>query len=652
MKDKKTIFPTSLEKFFKEGGLQNWSHNNTAGSFISNEEFSPFWLGHQLAKGKINGFKILLVIIFLIFLTRLVYLQIYQGDHFRAVAEGNRIKEEFLLPRRGIIFDRFDQALVNNNGSFSLILNKLPRNQIATQLTDKYYLLQPYFNKYQVAAANSENWPELIKKAKAEPQVLIEELDYLDALKLTLSLSELDPISVTAEARRQYGGDGAWAHVLGYLSRIKPADKDQYLKNNYQLTELVGSDGLEAVYENYLHGQVGIRQLEVNSLGKVIDELTLQPEQPGANLITTLDADLSQFILQTLKNKIPKSKGAVVVMDPRNGQVLSLISWPVYDNNVFQHSLTQAQAADIFNNPKQPLFNRAISGQYPSGSTIKMVYAAAGLAEKIITKSTSVMSTGGIYLGEWFFGDWKTSGHGLTNVIKALAESVNTFFYILGAENYNNHIGLGLTGLQKYLQLFGIGQNTGLDLPNEATGFIPSEAWKRRVKNEVWYPGDTLHLAIGQGDLLVTPLQVANYTSAIANGGTLYKPYLVSAIKKSSGAIIEDIKPQVIRSNVVSDDILKIVREGLRSAVTVGSARSLADLPYPAAGKTGTAQVDSKNLPHAWFAGFMPYENPEMVVMVLVENGGEGSAIATPIAKEIFSWYAKNRLTSEQAPGF
>lgn len=652
MKSKRTIFPTSLEKFFKESGLHNWSHNNTAGSFISNEEFSPFWLGHQLAKGKIKLFKFFLALIFLIFLGRLAYLQIYQGDHFRAVAEGNRIKEEFLLPQRGIIFDRFGKPLVNNNGSFSLVLNKLPRNLINQQLTNEYNFLTPYFNKYQVPAAKMENWLGLIKKAAAEPQVLIEELDYTDALRLLLSLSELDPISVTAEARRQYGGNGAWAHALGYLSRIKPADKDKYLKNNYQLTELVGSDGLEAVYENYLHGQVGIRQLEVNSLGKVIDELTLQPEQPGANLITTLDADLSQFILQTLKNKIPKAKGAVVVMDPRNGQVLSLISWPVYDNNVFQHSLSAAQAADIFQNPSQPLFNRAISGQYPSGSTIKMVYAAAGLAEKIITKTTSVMSTGGIYLGEWFFSDWKAGGHGTTNVIKALAESVNTFFYILGANDYHGKTGLGLAGLQKYLKLFGISQTTGIDLPHEATGFIPTEEWKRRVKDEAWYPGDTLHLAIGQGDLLVTPLQVANYTSAIANGGTLYRPYLVSTIKNNNNTVIKEIKPQIITANLVGDDILKIVREGLKAAVTAGSARSLGDLPFPVAGKTGTAQVDSKNLPHAWFAGFMPYEDPQIVVMVLAENSGEGSSVATPIAKEIFAWYAKNRFISEQASGF
>ncbi|MCX6784564.1 MAG: penicillin-binding protein 2 [Candidatus Komeilibacteria bacterium] len=647
MKDKYKIFPSSLENVFKEGGLRNWLHNNNAGNFISEEEFSPFWLGHTLTVSKVNFLKALLVIIFLIFFSRLAYLQIYQGDHFRAIAEGNRIKEEYLVPRRGIIFDRFEKPLVSNNGSFSLVLNKLPRNIDKQSLAGEYNFLEPYFVKYKKNIAAENVWQEMVKKATVEPQVLIEDLEYNDALKLKLTLPEADVVSVMAEAERQYGGGGAWAHILGYLGRIKPEDKDKYLKNNYQLTERVGLDGLEAVYEADLHGQEGVRQLEVNSLGKIIDELTLQPEQAGANLYTTLDADLSEFILKILKTKVPRSKGAVVVMNPQNGQILAMISWPVYDSNMFHHTLTVDEVVELFKNPLQPLFNRAISGQYPSGSTIKMVYAAAGLAEGVITKTTTVLSTGGIHLGEWFFADWKAGGHGVTNVIKALSESVNTFFYILGAENYQNHTGLGLIGMQKYLKLFGIDAKTGIDLLHEAAGFIPSKEWKLATKKEAWYPGDTLHLAIGQGDLLVTPLQVANYTAAIANGGILYKPYLVASIKREDNQSIKEFNPQIIRSNFISDNVLAIVREGLRTTVTSGSARSLNDLPYEIAGKTGTAQVDTKNLPHAWFSGFMPYENPSLVVTVLVENGGEGSSIATPIAKEIFSWYAEHRLKEE-----
>jgi penicillin-binding protein 2 len=288
------------------------------------------------------------------------------------------------------------------------------------------------------------------------------------------------------------------------------------------------------------------------------------------------------------------------------------------------------------------LFNRAINGEFPSGSTIKLLFAAAALQEKIITETTSFLSTGGLRLGEWFFPDWKAGGHGITDVRQALAQSVNTFFYYIGG-GYQNFQGLGVSGLVKYSRFFGLGESSGLDLPGERAGFVPTIAWKEQVKDEPWYIGDTYHFAIGQGDVLVTPLQVANYTVAIANGGTLYGPHLVAKILNEDNETVEEIAPRVINSGFIDQHNLQIVREGLRQTVTRGSAQSLQTVPVAVAGKTGTAQWSTKKSPHAWFTGFAPYDNPEVAITVLVEEGVEGSTMAVPIARDILTWYFRNR---------
>jgi len=284
------------------------------------------------------------------------------------------------------------------------------------------------------------------------------------------------------------------------------------------------------------------------------------------------------------------------------------------------------------------LFNRVISGEFPAGSTFKPVMAAAALQEKIINANTSFMSTGRLCVGEWFFPDWKAGGHGLTNVKKALADSVNTFFYYVGG-GFGDFKGLGIDKIVKYAALFGLDKVTGIDLPNEASGFLPSQKWKEDTKNEVWYIGDTYHASIGQGDITVTPLQVANYTAAIANGGTLYEPHVVTKILDHNNNLITKIKPQVVRSNFISPENIKIVQEGMRQTITAGSGRSLNSLPVEVAGKTGTAQWSSTQATHAWFTGFAPYDQPEIAITVLVEAGGEGSTVAVPIVKEILQYY-------------
>jgi penicillin-binding protein 2 len=267
------------------------------------------------------------------------------------------------------------------------------------------------------------------------------------------------------------------------------------------------------------------------------------------------------------------------------------------------------------------------------------------MQEKIISENTTVLSTGGLRVGQWFFPDWKAGGHGRTAVRRALAESINTFFYYIGG-GYENFIGLGVDRLAKYMLLFGLGMETGIDLPNESPGFVPSKAWKEQVRGEKWYIGDTYHLAIGQGDLLVTPLQDANWTAVFANRGTLYHPHIVKAVLSDNDQTITPIQPKIIRQNMVDSYNIEVVRQGMRQAVTSGSAAKLQSLPVEAAAKTGTAQWGTDKTPHAWFTAFAPYKKPEIVVTVLVEEGQEGSQIALNVAQDILQYY----FTREKNP--
>jgi penicillin-binding protein 2 len=345
------------------------------------------------------------------------------------------------------------------------------------------------------------------------------------------------------------------------------------------------------------------------------------------------------LVISRYVEEIDSSQAAAgIAMDPETGEILALVSIPAYNNNFFAQGITSARYNEIIDHPSNPLFNRAIAGEYPPGSVFKPVMATAGLEEGLINERTSFKSVGGIRVGKWFFPDWKAGGHGVTDVRKAIAESVNTFFYYLGG-GYNDFTGLGVDKILEYAGRFGLGSETGIDLPAEADGLLPSRAWKKEEIGEGWYIGDTYHLSIGQGFLLTTPIQVANYTSVLANGRTLYRPSLIKEVTDSAGGVVKEFEPEVIRDNFIDKKNIEIVRQGMRQAVTRGSCAKLFDLPVKVAGKTGTAQWANDKPPHSWFTGFAPYENPEIVLTVLVEKGGDSEKISVPAAKEIFKWY-------------
>jgi len=588
------------------------------------------WLGKIVRTDKFRLGFFILTLLFTCLFGRLIYLQFNKGSEFRSLAEGNRLRLEQIPSARGIIFDRYHQPLVNNIANFSLFFQTSPPDEEKNKIEEVFRL---------VGLAEDEI-REIFEQESYLPITIKENLSYEEALALMLKVEGISSLEVRVDPRRNYLTDLGLSHLLGYTSRITAEEKDEYLDKGYLLTERVGRIGLEEKYQDLLRGEFGKKQIEVDALGREVKVIAEEPAASGHNLILGLDAGLQQAAYDSLSQHLKSKSGAVIALDPRNGKVRAYISWPGYDNNGFGQGIGQEQYSQLVNDSLKPLFDRVIKGNYPSGSTIKPLIGLAALEEDLITRNTSVNSVGGVWYDKWFFPDWKTGGHGYTNIIKALAESVNTFFYYLALEDFEDRHGLGLDRMISYFQKFGLGSQTGIDLKGESLGFLPSPEWKAETKDEVWYPGDTLHLSIGQGDILVTPLQVANFTSVIANGGTLYKPQLLEKITTPQAGEIT-VEPEVLGRRLAGRDNIQIIRDGMRSAVTIGSARGLGALE--AAGKTGTAQVGGDQTPHAWFTGFYPYQNPELVLTVLVENGGEGSEAAVPIARDILNWYALSR---------
>ncbi len=593
------------------------------------------------------GFIVLMVISF-----KLFDLQLIKGDYYLNLSKGNRIRYEIVRASRGIIFDSKDKPLVKNIANFSVIIEPFDLPENSQERENLYDSLSSdlEINKEEI----KKLIPDLKERVFLEPKIIKENLNQETALKIKMKYEDFPAVVIEATPSREYFDQNS-AHVLGYIGRIS---ENEYLsrKEKYDVNDYIGKSGLEQSYEEYLKGQNGKRMVEVDAQGRVVRILgdSEQSESKmGNNIVTSLDQGLQSAmttaLAESIKNSAAKS-GSVIAVNPQNGNILGMVSLPSFDNNLFAKGIKSETYQSLVNDPQKPLFNRAVSGTFEPGSTIKPVIAAAGLEEKVITTSTTVNSIGRLIIKnqydpsiEYVFKDWRASGHGITNVNKAIADSVNTFFYYVGG-GYENFKGLGASRLEKYLRLFGLGQKTGIDLNNEATGLVPNPDWKKQVKNEGWYTADNYQLAIGQGALLVTPLQVANYLSTIANGGTMYKPRLVTKITDNNNQTIKELKSKIIKKDFISKEALDVVRKGMRETVLSGSAKSLASLPFSVAGKTGTAQYGPNNSKqHAWFTAFAPYENPEIALVVLVEGGGEGSIYAVPVARQVLEYYFANK---------
>ena len=603
---------------------------------------------------------LLIFVLFSLLFVRTAWLQLVRGEYYYQLAEGNRIRIERVEARRGIIYDRSGRALSTNKANFLLyvIPADLPKGTSSRmQIIDEVSkilaetagpITLPTETK---KALTSEEVKEVIKVTvnrinrnsleAYQPLFIADKIQYDKAMMLALKSADWTGVVLTSRSGREYHLPSlSTSHLLGYTGKISEEELSG-AGDEYQMIDYVGKTGLENFWENELKGIAGKKQIEVDALGREKKILNEQKAVDGHSLLLSLDSEaqakLENLLLTTL-NKAKLQRGSAIVLDPNNGEIIAMVSLPTYDNNMFARGIASEEFQSLLSNPDRPLFNRAVSGEFPSGSTIKPVMAAAALQEGIINKHTAVLSTGGVSVGQWFFPDWRAGGHGSTDVKKALAQSVNTFFYYIGG-GYQSFKGLGVERIVRYEKMFGLSEQSGIDLPAEATGFLPSMEWKEKTKGEGWYIGDTYHLSIGQGDLTVTPLQVANYTAVFANGGKLYRPHLVSATLSNEDKVATPVEVIPVRLDFISRENINIVREGMRETVISGSARSLSSVPVEVAGKTGTAQWSTKKPTHAWFTGFAPYDEPQVVITILIEEGGEGSAIAVPIAREFLTWH-------------
>ncbi len=450
-------------------------------------------------------------------------------------------------------------------------------------------------------------------------------------------------------AERKYIDGQIFSHVIGYEGKIRAEELATLKSEGYTMTDSIGKQGIEKSYEAELRGVHGGELVEVDALGQVKKALGIIAPKKGNDLKLTLDAGLQREAYVAMERVLAESKlekGALIAIDVKTGAIRALVSFPGYDNNLFARGISQTDYSNLANDPRKPLFNRAIAGEYPPGSTIKPLLAGAALTEGIITPETSIESRGGIQVGRSFFGDWKA--HGFTDLRRAIAVSSDVYFYSIGG-GYGGIKGLGMEKMKAYEERFGWGKRTGIDLPGEQDGFLPTPAWKQERFNERWYIGDDYNSSIGQGYITTTPLQIALATAAIANDGALLKPHLVESVQTIEGE--KKTTPTVLNQGIFSPSILKVIQEGMRETVTEGTAQSLQSLPIAVAGKTGTAQFGGGKQTHGWFASFAPYDDPELAMIVLVEDQSEQETYhAVPITQALYEWYFNPEKNGRNKP--
>lgn len=574
---------------------------------------------------------------FIVFAVRLLNLQVTQSATFRVLAQGNRVESRYSQPPRGVIVDQKGQDLVKNIPLYSLDL--LPA-QLPKVKADREAIYQ------RVSDLTGVSKDEIVKQIDKygltynKDITLKDNLDRDTALDWQVKLGDLTGIAVNLTPNRSYDLTKGMAHLLGYVGKV--AAEDLKTRPELQRQSTIGKAGLELFYDKFLQGTVGRDQVEVNAAGKIQRVVANEPAVPGNTLKLYLNKDFQQVMGDALKEGAEKAgskKGVAIAMDVNSGGILGMVSLPDYDNNVFSQTDKSNERQKFLSDKDQPLFNRAIAGMYPPGSTSKPIWAAVGLQEGIITELTDIQTPAEIKIGQSTFPDWKYHGH--ADVKKAIAESNNIFFYAV-AGGYDKIKGLGPQKMKEYATRFHWGLQTGIDLPGESKGFMPDPDWKKQKLKEPWYIGDTYHQGIGQGYMTLTPLQIVNAVAAIANGGTLYEPRLVKEIVDQDGKAVEVPGKKVAQEHIINADALRIVREGMRQTVTAGSASPLNTLSMQVAGKTGTAQFEEKDKTHAWFVGFAPYDKPKIAILVMVEGGGESFDVAVPIAKNILGWYSEH----------
>ena len=626
-----------FKKYFKNRRQGKGIEIEDVTSFRENSPQREMLISEPIDSRGFQFFRFLAISIFLMLAFRVFYLQVMRGDYYGGLAKENRMRYVDIKAPRGLIYDRNGRELVRNIPSFDVIFIPADFSRDASEKNRDIRGMAELLNmndQNMAAITNSQDAdslnPVLVKSNISEEEALV-----LSERKKDFGGFQLDKTAV-----RQYENGAVFSAVMGYTGKINREELKKY--PDYPLTDYIGKMGLEESYEKYLRGINGKQKVEVDSAGNIKKNLGTENPTNGNDLHLGLDAGLQEKIEESLQKMFEQTgtkTAAAVAINPQNGEVLALVSLPGFDNNLFSQGITSEDYEKLLGDAEKPMFNRAISGEYPPGSTLKPLVAAAALQEKTISPDTTIGCSGGIRIGSYNFPDWKT--HGETDVRKAIAESCDVFFYSVGG-GWQNIPPLGIDRIKKYADLFGLGKILGIDIPGETSGLMPTQSWKQEKIGERWFLGDDYHSAIGQGFDTATPLQLANYIAAVANGGTVYRPHLLSYVKKNDGTE-EKIKPEILSKNFVSSSNMEVVREGMRQTVFSGTAQSLKDLPVEVAGKTGTAQFGGENKTHGWFVSFAPYENPEIAMAVLVEGGGEGHSTAVPVTRETLDWYFSRR---------
>ncbi|MFH1193184.1 MAG: penicillin-binding transpeptidase domain-containing protein [Candidatus Jorgensenbacteria bacterium] len=592
-----------------------------------------------LAPRAFRAFFALAIIFLLLALAQLGYLGVARHDFYGARARANMADEKTVLAPRGIIYDRQGEPLVENLASMNAFLT--PR-YLPEAPAERLQTLQT------IAAALGVDIGMLTEKLAARDWSVSERVPIAEDLShdriVELSSRPIPGLTMEPSFKRVHRTPYAFAHLIGYTNLADEND----LKNRGGLVaeDQVGRAGLEAFYDEALRGADGRAVTYRDARGNLAEGEALSAPLPGLALRTSIDGELQEFLYQRLSaalRDLGRTVGVGIAMDPRNGEILALVGLPAFDS---------ARVAETLNAPGEPFFNRAISGLYNPGSAIKPVVAVAALAEGVIDPQKQIFSKGYIEIPNPYypelpsrFVDWKPNGW--VNLADALAKSSNIYFYEVGG-GFEDQVGLGIERLKRWWEKFNLGSATGVDLVGEAKGFLPDPAWKERETGEPWRIGDTYHVAIGQGDLLVTPLGLLNSISAIANGGVVYRPRVVRAIVDGRGTVMEESATSTVLADLRGEigNTVSHVQEGMRAVVdaTYGTAHSLAGLPFSVAAKTGTAQIEDNSKLNAFFVGYAPAERPQIALLILVENAVQGSLNTVPVARDVFLWYYNHRM--------
>jgi penicillin-binding protein 2 len=566
--------------------------------------------------------QLFLVFCLVVVVGQLAYLQIVRGGYYRQKVKRQSLRKVWIPALRGKIYDRSMFLLAENRPSFDVDVNVDELSQ-----RGKTNVIRHLSVLLRKPESNLWHYMNSGLRLSYEPARVAQDISLNNATRVSERLYELPAVDISVNPVRKYPGKTLASHIVGYVGKVSE-NNPHLLSGEYSMNDLVGKNGIEKEFENNLHGQNGQKIVEVDRMSLFVETLDEQPPIPGNDIILTVDLTLQETLECAFSNRV----GAAAAIDPRNGEILALVSSPGYDPNFFVGRVPAREYRELISDPRRPLFNRAIQGQYPLGSAFKVITALAGLETGVITSNTIYHDTGKFRIGNsrpW--RNFRNSRHGNINLLYALRVSCNTFFCKYSVK-------IGIDKLSEYAGMFGLGRKTGIELPGEASGLVPTRRWKRKVRRESWYPGDTVNVSIGHGDLLVTPLQVARMIAAIGNRGVLQHPHLVRGYDVAREVTFTRSReePEILP---VSQEALALVRQGMWEVVNThnGSGRR-ARLPgLVIGGKTGSAMLGSKT--YAWFTAFAPFNNPRLAIAVVVEDALTGGLDAAPIARDAFATY-------------